>query len=158
MKDVAVEILKKGLRGHNSHVPPLKAIRGIDAEIARKRASKKAHTIWDILHHIVLWQDVTLQAIQLKTVDWTQAHEHEWPKAEETADDSEWNKLCERFTKGLVLAEELVEKVDITSTLPSWSDAPAGKAFLVLIQHNSYHLGQIVTLREILGIWPPPEE
>ena len=23
-------------------------------------------------------------------------------------------------------------------------------------QHNAYHLGQIVVLRQVLGIWPPP--
>lgn len=23
--------------------------------------------------------------------------------------------------------------------------------------HNAHHLGQIVTIRQILGVWPPPD-
>ena len=28
--------------------------------------------------------------------------------------------------------------------------------FLMIQGHNSYHLGQIVVLRQLLGAWPPP--
>ena len=158
MKDITIEILKKGLRGHNSHVAPLKAITGLDAEIARKRPSKKAHSIWDILHHIVLWQDKTLEAIQGGDVDWTEAHEMEWPSVESIAKDDEWDVLSERFEKGLTIAEELLDTTDLSVKLSAWSDESAAKAFMVLVQHNSYHIGQIVILREILGVWPPMEE
>jgi uncharacterized damage-inducible protein DinB len=156
LKDITNEILKKGLRGHNSHVSPLKAITGLDAEIARKRPSKKAHSIWDILHHIVLWQDKTLEAIRGGDVDWTEAHAMEWPSGESLVKDSEWEILRERFDKGLTIAE-LLDTTDLSVILPAWSDENAAKAFMVLVQHNSYHIGQIVVLREILGVWPPKE-
>ena len=26
----------------------------------------------------------------------------------------------------------------------------------IIAQHNSYHLGQIVVIRQMLGTWPPP--
>lgn len=158
MNDITIEILKKGIRGHNSHVDPLKAISGLDADTARKRPSQKAHSIWDILHHIVLWQEKTLEAIRGEDVDWTEAHKMEWPSGESLAHDAEWDDLKERFDKGLSIAEELLDTTDLSVILPAWSDENAAKAFMVLVQHNSYHLGQIVVLREILGVWPPKEK
>ena len=31
-----------------------------------------------------------------------------------------------------------------------------GEGLAIVAQHNSYHLGQIVMLRRVLGAWPPP--
>ena len=33
-----------------------------------------------------------------------------------------------------------------------------GDALMHLAQHNAYHLGQIVMLRQMLGVWPPPKD
>ena len=32
------------------------------------------------------------------------------------------------------------------------------KLLLVLLQHNSYHIGQLVMVRKFLGDWPPSED
>lgn len=29
-------------------------------------------------------------------------------------------------------------------------------ALIHVAQHNAHHLGQVVTLRQVLGCWPPP--
>jgi uncharacterized damage-inducible protein DinB len=31
-----------------------------------------------------------------------------------------------------------------------------GEALVHVSTHNSYHLGQVIVLRQMLGAWPPP--
>jgi len=38
-----------------------------------------------------------------------------------------------------------------------WKDLSSFEALLALIQHNSYHFGQIITVRKILDNWHPED-
>jgi hypothetical protein len=40
---------------------------------------------------------------------------------------------------------------------PPMADYTIEDALTHLAQHNAHHLGQIVTLRQAIGAWPPPE-
>jgi uncharacterized damage-inducible protein DinB len=31
-----------------------------------------------------------------------------------------------------------------------------GDAIVHIAQHNSHHLGQVILLRQLMGLWPPP--
>ena len=46
--------------------------------------------------------------------------------------------------------------LSLEEAIPAWEKANGYTALEVLALHNSYHLGQIVLLRRILGAWPPP--
>ena len=158
MKEVFPKILKEGLRGHNTHVNPKKALLGLDADSARKVPCEHVHSCWDQLYHIVFWQDIVLEAVRGKEVDWSETHGKDWPTPESILDTSKWDELVERFFNGLEEADEILDNTNLLQSMPAWSEAPVAKAMLVLAQHNSYHLGQIVVARQALRIWPPPEE
>ncbi len=158
MKEMVSNILKEGFHGHNTHVSPKKALLGLDADSARKVPCDRVHSCWEQLYHIVFWQDLVLEEVRGNVVDWTETHGKDWPKPESILDSSGWNKLVERFFKGLAEAEELLDTLDLQKPIPSWNDHPAFKAMLVLAQHNSYHIGQIVVARQALKTWPPPDE
>ncbi len=152
--DQIVPMILRGIKGKNTHLPPEKALEGLTPEIARMRPQNDYHSCWELLHHAVVWQEAIFEAILGKDVDWQAISEKDnWPGEEYLADDSNFVNLIEKFTQGLKKAEELAKSMDLTKSMPAWGDAPVLQAYFVLLQHNSYHLGQIVAVRKMLGIW-----
>lgn len=64
----------------------------------------------------------------------------------------EWQETVERFERGLGELSRHVEDADLHA--PIRKKKPA-EILQVTAAHNSYHLGQIVLLRQLIGAWPP---
>lgn len=87
-----------------------------------------------------------------------------WPYAEHfpvspsPASQREWNDLVEMFLRdsehAVVLADDAawLEAPEHVQTDWTWRNS-----LEFLTMHNAYHLGKIVSLRQVLGLWPPPE-
>jgi uncharacterized damage-inducible protein DinB len=69
----------------------------------------------------------------------------------------------ERFLEGLARAllvaldqEAGVRRLDPPIEFPPLANYTVADAVTHIAMHNAHHLGQIITLRRILGAWPPP--
>ena len=120
---------------------------------AGKKPDNSNHSCWGLLHHIVIWQEAIIKAIEGKQVDWRGIEKHNWPSKEYLSEDSNYPNLVDKFLQGISKAEDLAKSVDLHKPLPAWSESPVIQAFMVLLQHNSYHLGQLITTRKNLGLW-----
>jgi uncharacterized damage-inducible protein DinB len=151
------KMFKHGLQGDFTHIHPLKALEGVTAADARSEPAAGVHSIWANLYHMLFWHKLILQTIHDPKVDWKAAQGKDWPPTTKL-DDTEWNQLLDTFHKSLEEAKETLQREDLTKPIPSFPDTPIAQLMLVLAQHNSYHLGQIVVARQLLGIWPPPKD
>lgn len=153
MNEIISKIIKAGLHGENTHLHPNKALQDLSAEKARKKPSPNVSSCWEILHHIAVWQKFCLELIKGNKPRWETVKEEEWPSQERLSEDTEWDGLVSKFKKDLQETAELAGSIDPMKPMPGWRNAPAIQALLMLAQHNSYHLGQIVTIRKTLGYW-----
>ena len=149
--------IKMGIRGKHTHIDPLKAVQGLTAEAARKIPDNGHHSCWHNLYHIVFWQDLMLGALRKESVDWPKNNELSWPKAEQMKNDENWDALVKKFEKGLAEADSLTSSIDSVDDLPAWPKVPPFAAYFVFVQHNSFHIGELVATRQALGLWPPPD-
>jgi uncharacterized damage-inducible protein DinB len=155
MLDTMKVALNFSLTGKHIHVNPVKAVENLTAEKASKLPENGEHSCWQILHHIVFWQDLMLEALRRKKeVNWPKTNELSWA-AEISNNDKDWNNLVERFKKGLDEALKMTEDIESQEELPAWPKVPAYQALMVFGQHNAYHIGQLVATRQALGFWPP---
>ena len=154
MENILSDVFSKGLHGHNTHMESLRILKGITHEIASQKVEGDLFSSWEILYHMIYWQEICLKAIRGDSIDWDSVKEKDWPSyaQEEVAD---WDSLCQQFEDGIQEAEKLFKKMDLEKPMPAWGNAPTIEAVLVLLQHNSYHLGQIVVNRRLQGSWPP---
>ncbi|MHA2296094.1 MAG: DinB family protein [Candidatus Hodarchaeales archaeon] len=161
MKDQLIKAISSGLRGKWTHIEPKKALKGLIPTNARKKPAQAAHSCWELLHHVVVWQDAIIKQIKGETVDWNEIVENDdWPTTEAIQDDSNFIKLVDRFYSGIEEAKRLLNSVDLTKTSIIGKDLPelsTIKLYITLLQHTSYHLGQIITVRKCLGDWPPSD-
>lgn len=151
------KMFKHGMQGDFTHIHPLKALKGLIAADARAEPAPGVHSIWANLYHMLFWHDLIMQTVHDPDVDWKAAQGKDWPSTAKL-DEKEWSQLQARFEESLAEAEETMKREDLTKPIPSFPDTPKAQLMLVLTQHNSYHLGQIVVARQLLGKWPPPKD
>jgi hypothetical protein len=143
------------LRGGHAHLRLDKALADLPPDLRGAKAPGLPHTIWQLLEHLRLAQwDILEFSRDPKHVspDWPAGY---WPKTEAPADDAAWEKSLESFHRDLQAMQDLVAdpKTDLVAKLP-WGDGQTVlREAMMLADHNAYHLGQIVSVRQALGAW-----
>jgi len=148
--------LKRGLRGKYIHIDPMKAVEGLTADTAYMIPRQGTHSCWHILHHIVYWQELMLKALRGETVDWPKNNEKSWQSDTISKKADDWMKLVQKFEQGLIEADAQTNRIESMEDLPAWPKVPPFAAIMSIVQHNTYHIGEIVATRQALGLWPPP--
>ena len=78
-----------------------------------------------------------------------------WPKTEAPTTDAAWNDSIKKFKKDLKAVQDLVAnpKTDLYAKIPWGEGQTVLREALLVADHNAYHIGQLVTLRRLLGAW-----
>ncbi|HMI53244.1 MAG TPA: DinB family protein [Candidatus Saccharimonadales bacterium] len=144
------------LKGGGAHVHFRDAIDGFPARKRGAFAKGLPHTGWQLLEHARLAQsDIVEFSRNPKHVS-PEFPEGYWPKSPVPPNDAAWKKSFDTFERDLQRMIRLVRdaKTDLLAKLPQGSGHTLLREALVLADHNSYHLGQLVVLRRALGAWP----
>jgi hypothetical protein len=105
---------------------------------------------WQIVEHIRIALDdlasyTANENGDFKELDWPDQF---WPKSPAPSGDESWDKSIEGCRVALARMEALVEDPnrDLLAPFPWAPQHTMVREILVAIQHNSYHLGQLVEL------------
>lgn len=157
MEKQILKDLSSGLIGELTHLHPKKAVKELTPTIARIKPTNLDHSCWDLLHHTVFWQDILLKNLEGKFMDWYPPHDKNWPSDEYLSNDDNLKGLIDKFNNNLEKVAAKLEKINIMDRIeigqPLPPDATYFRIILVFLQHTSYHLGQLVTTRKLLGDW-----
>jgi uncharacterized damage-inducible protein DinB len=158
MNELGKALIADSYAAHPAHI-----IEALSLELAHKAIPSIPHTIYQELWHIVFWQQVTL--------DWVAGIETPFPvtpsagfPTESDIQHEPWDQLCRRFIGDAQRAAAITsdaEQLEKSIRCPSRPGQPVRimsvrEQLESLAAHNAYHLGRIVTLRQLLGSWPPP--
>lgn len=138
-----------------AYMPPPRILDGLSTEDAGRRLPGAPHTAAEILAHLVFWQSWFLNRCMGMPVPMVQAAADGWPAAAA----ADWPRLRGEFVTGLDRAVHLPADGPIVPPIefPPLAEYTVHDALTHLAVHNAHHLGQIVTLRQMMGAWPPPE-
>jgi len=157
-KKVLREQLVALLDGGNAHMTFDLIVAEMPLGAANTRPPHFNYTPWHLLEHMVRAQRDILNFV--KDPDYVSPpYEEFWPDREELATAEKWQRSASEFRSGLDEAISLARAphTDFFSPLPH---APAYTVFrelLLIADHNAYHLGELITLRQLLKV-PPPEK
>ncbi|HUU46608.1 MAG TPA: DinB family protein [Acidobacteriota bacterium] len=157
MPESMQDFLTGALHGKLEYVGPLVALEELSAEDAMRRPHDDLATIYEQLAHIIFWLENSLALLRGENPPYPESASESWP-SQPTPDQAatEWPTLLERFQNGLKVAEEITRSEDVDALLKADARRTVGQEIFVIAQHNSYHFGQIVSLRRMMGLWPPP--
>lgn len=143
------------LEGGNAHAKFDDVVKGFPIELAGKRPKGSAHSAWELLEHLRLAQNDILRFSQSGDHVSPKWPEGFWPSTAGPAGKPEWQKSIRAFRKDLAEFEEMVRdpKQNLHKKFP-WGDGQTLlREALLIADHNAYHLGQLLLVRQLLGAW-----
>ncbi len=150
------EQLAVSLSGKGAHVSFEEAIKGFPIDLAGRRVTGLPHTAWQLLFHLWICQWDILEFVRDPSHESPAWPEGYWPKEAGPSPAAEWEKTVKKFRSDLKAMIELVRdrKNDLTTAFPHGTGQNLVREALLVIDHNSYHLGQLVDVRRALKAWP----
>lgn len=143
------EQLRKAFEGEAWHGP---SVRELLMSTTRGQASKRlipgAHTIWEIVLHIGVWESVVRRRLSGESIT-DLAPEEDWPPVHDVSELA-WRKTLEDLEQGHIqLRQSITQMTD--ERLGEIVPGREYTAYVMLhgiIQHDLYHAGQIALLKK----------
>jgi uncharacterized damage-inducible protein DinB len=146
LRGVLLEQLRTTHNDEDWFVPAKIAVDGLTAEQARWSPGKGNHSVGQLAYHLWFWDARALADFKgEKSAAFSGNNE-------ETFDNftpAQWDELVKKLDQVLADWEKAVETAD--------GQKLAEHASLVahVGAHNAYHLGQIIYVRKLQGVWDP---
>ena len=142
------------LEGSYSHDSFDKAVADWRPELRGVRPPGGNHSAWELIEHIRIAQwDILEFSRSARHVSpkWPEGY---WPETAEPPNEEAWDETIEWLEEDLKLMLGLIldPKVDLHARIPHGDGQTLLREALTLATHNSYHIGQLMTLRKILGV------
>ncbi len=138
------------LDGKSAHIGLEISLAGFPVYDINRRVDGSPHTAWQLVEHI--------RIAQRDIIDYCRDPKHVspvfpegyWNTAAGTA--ATWQTSIEQITDDLKSFRDMIanEEIDLMAPLPNGSGHTIFREALVLADHNSYHLGQIVLLKRMI--------
>ena len=144
------------LKGGGAHVHFMDALEGFPEAKRGTYAQGLPHTGWQLLEHARIAQWDILEFSRNPNHVSPDFPEGYWPKTPGPQTAEEWNDSMYAFRRDLREMIRLVEnrRTNLHVPIPHGEGQTIMREALVLADHNSYHLGQLIDLRRALGSWP----
>lgn len=151
-----MSLLADLLRGRGAHIDPVGCVEDLSGKDASRVPDGLPYSVWRLVGHLNFWMEW-----ELKWIEGVQAPYPEpdttWLDLSSPTDELLWHHEVALLTTSI---GQLVTLADArASTLQRIVRPDTGQTVETIlwqmVVHNSYHVGQIVTVRRALGLWPP---
>jgi hypothetical protein len=143
------------LRGSNAHINFDEALAGLPPNLRGVRPAGLPYSPWRLLEHMRIAQwDILEFSRDPKHVS-PEFPAGYWPETDAPPDDKAWQNTVRQFRSDLKAMQDLVEDTatDLFAPIAHGEGQTLLREVLLLADHNAYHLGQMVTVRRLLGAW-----
>ena len=155
-KDAALrKHLLELLRSRGAHADFDEAIDGLPETLRGTRPKDVPFTAWRLLEHLRLAQRDILEFSRdpkHKSPEWPEGY---WPEGDAPLNAAAWDGSVAAFRRDLTEMEKLVKDPsnDLFAPIPHGQGQTLLREALLVADHNSYHVGQLILLRRLLGAW-----
>ena len=138
----------------NAHAGFDAAVKDFHANLRGERPQGVPHSAYQLVEHLHIAQwDIIEYALnpKHKSPDFPGGY---WPKSPEPPDAKAWDKAVAGFRADRKKLVAVLEKQDILAPIPHANNQSLAAKTILLIDHNAYHVGQLLLTRRLLHIWP----
>jgi len=135
-----------------AHLDLETALKDFPVELRGAKPSGAPYSAWQLLEHMRIAQEDILDFSRNPNYKEKKWPDDYWPANAAPPNDHAWAKSIQQFDADLHQLQELVAdtKNDLLLKLPHGTGQTLLREALLVADHNSYHLGQLVLLRKML--------
>jgi len=144
------------LQGKQAHVDIQSALEGFPFALTGERPHGLPYSAWQLVEHMRLALDDLIEFVgnsEYQAPSWPEDY---WPKDPQPPSKDAWERSVAAIAQGLKAFIDLAKdrQSNLYDTIP-WADD--GQTLLreifLAADHTSYHTGELIVLRRLLGIW-----
>jgi len=142
------------LRGGGAHLSFDEAIADLPAEFRGRKPAGVPHTPWRLLEHMRIAQWDILEFSRNPQHVSPEFPNGYWPDGDAPPTANAWDESVAAFRADLTAMQDLVAdpRSDLFAPIPGGTGQTLLREALLLADHNAYHLGQLVVVRQGLGV------
>lgn len=148
--------LVRYLDSSEAHASTDAALDGLAPALRGKRPEGLPHSAWELLEHIRITQHDILDFC--RNPGYTELHwpADYWPKSAAPPTDTSWDLSVKQYHADLVALREIAEdpSIDLFSRIPHGDGQTYLRELLLVVDHTSHHVGQLILVRRLLRAWP----
>ena len=142
------------LNGDGAHIDFDSAIKDLPADLRGKKPAGGAHSPFEIVEHLRITQSDVLESIRNANHASPEFPAGYWPAPESPATAKAWDKSVDGFRADHQALVKMVSNSNgLLSPIAHSEGQTVFRRLAMLADHNSYHLGQLVVVRRLLGAW-----
>lgn len=147
--------IKRALSGPMWHGPALdEVLAGVTAELAAARPIAGAHTIWEIVLHVTTWAEIARDRLRGERMGDPPA-DVDWPPVA-AGGASVWTAAIDRLREAHRALARDARRLNDEILHEKMAGLEYSRSNLLhgVIEHGTYHAGQIALLKKALGPGP----
>jgi hypothetical protein len=154
MKEIREHVLYL-LKGGGAHASFDAAVTDIPVALRGRRPKGAAHSPWEIVEHMRIAQwDILEFSRNAKHVSpaWPEGC---WPANPVPPRAAAWEESIKAFRRDLKAMLRLVAnpRSRLFARIPHGDGQTLLREALLIADHNAYHLGELIVVRRLLGVW-----
>ncbi len=143
------------LSSQNAHVNFQRAFRDFPERYRGEVPQGFPYSAWQLLEHLRIAQWDILDFCRnpnYQELPWPEGY---WSKTTAPPTSEAWEKSIAQFLADQQAFAKLITdpQTDLFAQIPWGSGQTYLREALLIADHNAYHIGQVVLLRKLLGIW-----
>ena len=148
-------MLRQLLDWEGAHVGFETAIAGIPVKLRSARPPGAPHSLWQIVEHLRIAQFDILDFCVNSDYEERKWPDDYWPPSPTPPSRAAWDRSLAQFLRDRRALQRLAAdpKVALTARIPHGSGQTYLRELVLVADHTAYHVGQLVLVRQLLGIW-----
>ena len=141
--------LRRAFEGKAWHGPSVREVlAGVTAEQAARQPLPDAHSIWEIVVHIGVWEAFVRRRLEGEVIT-DVPPEQDWPPVADTS-EAAWKRTLEDLERGHQRLRKVISELPESRLSETVSGMGYSVYFMLhgVVQHDLYHAGQIALLKK----------
>jgi hypothetical protein len=153
--DMLREQLIKLLGWQDAHVNFDDAVEGIPPQFQGVPPDRLPYSLWQLLEHMRLTQRDILDFCLDPAYEAPKWPDDYWPKSTIPPTPEAWQESVAAFRADREALERLIADptLDLHEKIPHGEGQTYLREVLLVADHNAYHVGELVAVRRLLGVW-----
>jgi hypothetical protein len=140
----------------DAHADFESAVAGIPVEARSARPANLPYSPWQLVEHLRIAQHDILDFCvneHYEALAWPADY---WPASPEPPDEHAWDESIRRYLNDRQALQRIAEDpaIELTARIPHGNGQTYLRELLLVADHAAYHVGELIIIRRLLGIWP----